>query len=167
MTIKNKLYMYEDNHYTIPILDTLDKKILSIIIENARIPFLELARECNVSGASIHQRIQRLASLGVITGSEYILDPTKIGYFTCAFISIRVQNPSFINSTVDVLHKIPEVVECHYTTGEHPIFIKVYAKSNTELKNFLHRKLQSIEGVTSFETIVSLEESFTRQVPVI
>ena len=99
-------------------LDRLDKKILSLIAEDARIPFLEVARACNVSGAAIHQRIQKLTNLGVLKGSEFIIDPERIGYETCAFIGLNLKNPEKFDDVVEAVRQIPEVVECCYSTGE-------------------------------------------------
>ncbi|MGQ1784421.1 MULTISPECIES: Lrp/AsnC ligand binding domain-containing protein [unclassified Saccharicrinis] len=147
-------------------IDSLDKKILSLIIKNARIPFLEVARECKVSGAAIHQRIQRLMNLEVIKGSEFIINPAKIGYHTCAFMGIFLKKASLFDKVVEMLHEIPQITECHYTTGSYAIFIKIYAKNNEDLKRMLHDKLQSITGISSTETIISLEETFKRQLPV-
>ena len=147
-------------------IDSLDKKILSMITHNARIPFLEVARECNVSGAAIHQRIQRLMNMGVIKGSEFIINPAKIGYHTCAFIGIFLKKASLFDKVVRSLEEIPEVVECHYTTGEYAMFVKIFAKSNEHLKRILHDSLQNIPGIASTETIISLDESFKRQLPI-
>ncbi len=153
--------MDNNNH-----IDSLDRKILQLITRNARIPFLEVARECNVSGAAIHQRINKLTQMGVITGSEFHVDPKKIGYYTRAFIGIFLEKASLYKNVVAKLNEIPEVVECHYTTGNYAIFIKLYTKDNEHLKSILTEKLQAIEGITSTETFISLEESFKRQIPV-
>ena len=147
-------------------IDHLDKKILSLITKNARIPFLEVARECKVSGAAIHQRIQRLMNMGVIKGSEFVINPTKIGFHTCAFMGVFLEKASLFDKVVEAMKQIPEIVECHYTTGQYAIFIKIYAKNNEDLKRMLHDKLQSIEGISSTETIISLEETFKRQLPI-
>ena len=147
-------------------IDTLDKKILSLITKNARIPFLEVARECGVSGAAIHQRIQRLMNIGVIKGSEFIINPGKIGYHTCAFMGIFLKKASLFDKVVTMLESIPQIVECHYTTGQYAIFIKIYAHNNEHLKSILHNKLQAITGISATETIISLEESFKRQIPI-
>lgn len=152
------------DHYTQ--LDQLDKKILQLITHNARIPFLEVARECGVSGAAIHQRVQKLQTMGIIKGSEFVLNPTMIGYHTCAFIGIFLKKASLFDEVVKLLEQIPQIVECHYTTGQYAIFIKIYAKSNEHLKRILHDRLQAIEGISSTETIISLDESFKRQLPV-
>lgn len=147
-------------------LDKLDEKILKLIAENARIPFLEVARECNVSGAAIHQRIQRLNDLGVIKGTEYVFDACKIGYNTCAYMGIFLRDANDFQDVVNELYKIPEVVECHYTTGEYAMFVKIYAKNNREFLSLIHEKLQAIKGISSTETIISLNEAFKRQIPI-
>ena len=128
------------------------------IIKNAKIPFLEVARKCKVSGAAIHQRVQRLVRIGVITGSEYILNPKKIGYFTCAYMGIFLDKASLYYKVVDELEKIPEIIECHYTTGTYSIFVKIFTKNNDHLRTILADKLQSIEGIAR-------TESFCRRQP--
>ncbi len=148
-------------------IDNLDKKILSFISENARIPFLEVARECGVSGAAIHLRIQKLLDTGVILGSQFNIVPTKIGYSTCAYMGIYLSKASEYENVVKYLSMIPEIVECHYTTGEYTIFIKVYTKNNEHLKTILADKLQLIDGISRTETFISLEERFKKQLPIL
>ena len=147
-------------------LDNLDKQILKMIACDARIPFLEVARACNVSGAAIHQRIQKLKNLGVLKGSQFIIDPEKLGYETCAYIGLYLQNPAKFDDVVDELKKIPEVVECHYTTGGFDMFIKIYARNNHHLLNIIHDKLQPL-GLASSETLISFNTVFDRQLPVV
>ena len=106
-------------------LDALDRKILELVIADARVPFLEVARACNVSGAAIHQRIQKLTTLGILKGSQFNIDPEKIGYETCAYIGLFLKDPERFDEVVEELRKIPEVVECHYTTGGFDMFIKI------------------------------------------
>ena len=147
-------------------LDHLDEKILKMITNNARIPFLEVARECGVSGAAIHQRVQRLLNIGVVYGSEFIVNPEKLGYNTCAYMGIHLEKAKFHKQVVKALKSIPEIVECHYTTGQYAIFIKVYAKNNEHLKKILSDQIQKISGISSTETFISLEESFKRTIPI-
>lgn len=147
-------------------LDSLDKKILKLIAEDARIPFLEVARSCNVSGAAIHQRIQKLNNMGVLKGSKFIIDPEKIGYETCAYMGLNLKNPEKFDEVVDELRKIPEVVECHYTTGDYDMFIKIYAVNNHHLLNIIHDRLQPL-GLSRSETIISFNSAFSRQLPII
>jgi len=148
-------------------IDQLDEKILKLIAGNARIPFLEVARECNVSGAAIHQRIQKLQNTGVIKGSEFVLDANKIGYNTCAYMGIFLKDANMFKSVIEELYRIPEVVECHYTTGKYAMFIKIYAKNNKDFLHIIHEKLQPIKGISSTETIISLSEGFKRQLPIL
>lgn len=150
----------------VPRIDALDRKILKLIMGNARIAFLEVARMCGVSGAAIHQRVQRLINIGVIKGSEFILSPTKIGYQTCAFIGVFLKEAGSFNQVVSEMEKIPEIVECHYTTGRYAVFIKIYAMSNEHMKYILSERIQKISGIASTETIISLEETFKRQIEI-
>lgn len=147
-------------------LDSLDKKILKLIAEDARIPFLEVARSCNVSSAAIHQRIQKLNNMGVLKGSKFIIDPEKIGYETCAYMGLNLKNPEKFDEVVDELKKIPEVVECHYTTGDYDMFIKIYAVNNHHLLNIIHDRLQPL-GLSRSETIISFNSAFSRQLPIV
>ena len=147
-------------------LDLLDKKILRLIAGDARIPFLEVARSCNVSGAAIHQRIQKLTNLGILKGSQFIVDPEKVGYETCAYIGLYLQNPAKFDDVVEELKKIPEVAECHYTTGGFDMFIKIYARNNHHLLDIIHDGLQPL-GLSRSETIISFNSAFNRQLPIV
>ncbi len=147
-------------------LDSLDEQILKLIANNARIPFLEVARACNVSGAAIHQRIQKLTNLGIVKGSEFVIDPEKIGYETCAYIGLFLKDPGQFDTVTNALKSIPEVVECHFTTGKYDIFIKIYAKNNHHLLTIIHDKLQPL-GLQRSETIISFNEAIKRQMPIL
>lgn len=147
-------------------LDALDKKILELVIADARIPFLEVARACNVSGAAIHQRIQKLTNIGILKGSQFNIDPEKIGYETCAFIGLYLKDPEKFDDVVEELRKIPEVVECHYTTGGYDMFIKLYAYNNHHLLNVIHDKLQPL-GLSRSETIISFNEAISRPITIV
>ena len=146
-------------------LDNLDKQILKLIADDARIPFLEVARTCNVSGAAIHQRIQKLTSMGILKGSQFIIDPEKMGYETCAYIGLNLKNPEAFDDVVAELKKIPEVVECHYTTGNFDMFIKLYATNNHHLLNIIHDRLQPL-GLASSQTLISFHAAINRQLPI-
>jgi Lrp/AsnC family transcriptional regulator for asnA, asnC and gidA len=147
-------------------IDSLDKKILSMITTNARIPYLEVARECKVSGAAIHQRIQKLTRMGVITGSKFTIEPKKIGFKTCAYMGVFLDKASLYENVLEELKKIPEITQCHYTTGNYSIFIKIFTRDNEHLKRVLTDKLQSIPGIARTETFISLEEGFNRALPI-
>jgi Lrp/AsnC family transcriptional regulator for asnA, asnC and gidA len=144
-------------------IDELDKKILELILKDARIPFLEVARACNVSGAAIHQRIQKLTNIGILKGSQYVVDPEKIGYETCAYIGLNLKDPERFDEVMEALREIPEVVECHYTTGGFDMFLKIYAYNNHHLLTVIHDKLQPL-GLSRSETIISFHEAINRPV---
>ncbi|MBR1631773.1 MAG: Lrp/AsnC ligand binding domain-containing protein [Paludibacteraceae bacterium] len=146
-------------------LDKLDKKILRIISRNARTPFLEVARECKVSGAAVHQRVQKLLQAGVVKGSEFVINTQKVGYHTCAYIGVVVSDVNQSESVIARLREVLEVVECHFTTGRFSMLIKVYAQDNRHLLQLLVGKINTIPGIAHTETIlVSLDEVFHRQV---
>ena len=147
-------------------LDQLDKKILCLIAEDARIPFLEVARECKVSGAAIHQRVQKLTNLGVLKGSQFVIDPEKIGFETCAYMGLNLKNPENFDEVVEALKKIPEIVECHYTTGEYDLFIKVYAHNNHHLLTIIHDKLQVL-GLSRTVSPIPYNAVIDRPLPII
>ena len=147
-------------------LDKIDLHILNIITKNARIPFKDVAAEVGVSRAAVHQRVNRMVDLKVIVGSGYFVDPKKVNYKTCTYVGIFLEKGSLYSNVVEYLKKIPEIVECHYTTGQYAIFIKVYARDNAHLKEILSDRVQKIPGISSTETILSLEETLKRQVSI-
>jgi Lrp/AsnC family transcriptional regulator for asnA, asnC and gidA len=147
-------------------IDNLDKKILSILSKNARIPFKDVAAECNVSRAAIHQRVQHLIDAHVITGSGFDVNPKSLGYSTCTYVGITLEKGSMYKDVVEELTHIPEVVECHFTTGPYTMMVKLYARDNEQLMELLNGRLQGIHGVMSTETLISLEQSIKREIPV-
>ena len=147
-------------------IDNLDRKILSILSDNARLPFKDVAVECGVSRAAIHQRVQRLIDEGIVTGSSFNINPKSLGYTTCTYIGITLERGSMYKNVVERLIHIPEVVECHFTTGPYTMLVKLYAKDNEQLMDLLNNQLQTIPGVVTTETLISLEQSIIRKVPV-
>ncbi len=144
-------------------LDELDYKILGIISNNARISFLEVARMCNVSGAAIHQRVQRLMNSNIIMGSSFTLNTQRMGYETCAFVSLYFDQHADIHEVAKEIEKIPEVTECHHTTGSYDLLIKIYAHNNAHLHDIMQKKLRPL-GMTRSESLISYKESFCRQI---
>lgn len=148
-------------------IDKLDRKILAIISQNARIPFKDVAEECNVSRAAIHQRVQKMIEMKIIVGSGYHINPKILGFNTCTYIGVKLERGSMYKDVVPELEKIPEVVECHFTTGPYTMLIKLYAKDNEHFMELLNGRIQEIPGVISTETMISLRQSFKREIPVI
>ena len=148
-------------------IDHLDRKILDIIIHNARVPSKDIAAECGVSRAAIHQRIQRLAEVNVITGSGYTVNPKALGYTTCTYIGVRLERGAMYRDVVPEFEKIPEIVECHYTTGPYTMLVKLFARDNEHLMELLNNRIQTIPGVVGTETLISLDKSIDRQIPAV
>jgi Lrp/AsnC family transcriptional regulator, regulator for asnA, asnC and gidA len=149
-------------------IDSLDRKILGFLTKDARMPFIEIARKCKVSGAAIHQRVKQLNEAGIVKGSRFVISPKAMKYQTCAFIGIQVHLLT-TKSHQEVFNKIsqvPEIVECHHISGKYSLLIKVYARDNEHLKNLIIEKIQGIPEVTFTETFISLQEGFIRQIPV-
>ena len=147
-------------------IDNLDKKILSILSKNARIPFKDVAAECGVSRAAIHQRVQHLMDNGVITGSGFDVNPKSLGYSTCTYVGITLERGSMYNDVVERIRQIPEIMECHFTTGPYTMLTKVYACDNEHLMELLNNRMQEIPGVTATETLISLEQSIKKEIPI-
>lgn len=149
-------------------IDGLDRRILSILIKDARTPFVEVARKCKVSGAAVHQRVNQMVADGVILGSHFSLDARGLGYGTCAFIGLVI-NLTSTKTHAEVYEKItriPEIVECHHVTGKYSLFVKIFARDNEHLRKLITDRIQSIPEVTTTETFISLEVGFQRQIEV-
>ncbi len=146
-----------------PALDAIDKKILKFLIKNARMPYLEIARECGISGAAIHQRIHKLEEAGVILGSRLLVNPKMLGFDVCAYIGISVHEPQLLRKITDQLQQIPEIVECHFITGTYNIFVKLYCWDNEHLMRVIFDGILHIPGIDTTQTYISLDEVFQRQ----
>ncbi|MCQ2160923.1 MAG: Lrp/AsnC ligand binding domain-containing protein [Bacteroidales bacterium] len=145
-------------------LDAIDRKILSFLVNNARMPFLEIARECGVSGAAIHQRVKKLELNGVISGSRLLVKPQAIGLNVCAFISVSLSEANKYPEVIASLKHIPEIVECHFVTGKASLLLKLYCYDNDHLMDILLNTIQKIPNIQSTDTMISLNEAFERQV---
>ncbi len=143
-------------------LDKLDRKILDLLRKDARIPYLEIARLCGVSGATVHLRIQKLEKMKLILGSRLQLDYRKLGLGVCAFLGIYLEKCNEFEEIFTHLAQIPEITECHYTTGAYAIFVKVYCRDTPHLRELLVNRIQAIPQVRRTETFISLEQTFER-----
>jgi len=144
-------------------IDATDRIILSFLIKNARTPFLEIARSCGISGAAIHQRIRKLEDAGIISGSKFIVKPQAVGFDICAFVGILLDKGHIFDKVVQEIEKIPEIVECHFTTGTWSLLVKMYCVDNQHLMNVLVTKMQKIPGIARTETFISLDQAIDRE----
>lgn len=145
-------------------IDGIDKIIIKRLVEDARTPVLGIAREVGISGAAIHQRLRKLEDSDLMLGSKLILNPKALGYTTTAYVGIFLESASLYSSAIKRLREIPEVVECHYTTGNWSIFVKILARDNEDLMNILNKEVQRINGVARTETFISLDQQINRQI---
>ena len=145
-------------------IDEIDRRILSYLVNNARMPFLEIARECNISGAAVHQRVKKMESNGIISGSRMVIKPGAIGLNVCAFISVCLSEGNKYQDVVAALKHVPEIVECHFITGKAALFLKVYCFDNEHLLDILINTIQRIPYVQSTDTMISLDQSFEREI---
>lgn len=145
-------------------VDVIDQKILSYLVKNARMPFLEIARECGISGAAIHQRVKKMEEAGIIAGSRMIVKPKALGFDVCAFVGVRLSAANQYEGVVDALKQMPEVVECHFITGGYGLLLKLFCRDNEHLMEVLVNTIQNIPGISDTETFISLDQAFERQV---
>ena len=145
-------------------IDNIDLKILSILTEDAKIPYTEVAKKVFVSGGTVHVRMRKLEEMGIVTGTTLSMDYSKLGYDITAFLGIYLEKSSMYDSVLQRLRAIPEIVKIHYTTGTYNLFIKIHAKDTKHLKSVLHDKIQKVEGIERTETMISLEESLNRHI---
>ena len=144
------------------ILDELDYKILNLISNDTRISFLEVSRICNVSGAAVHQRVQKMINNNIITGSEFKLNLNKMGYDTCAFLELQFNNFEDINSIIEKLKNIPEIVECHLTVGDYDLMVKLHARNNIHLSDIIKHQIKPL-GLIRIKSTISYGEPFHKQ----
>ena len=145
-------------------LDEIDRKILYYLVNNARMPYMEIARECGISGAAVHQRIKKMEEGGVITGSQMMVKPGTLGLNVCAFINITLAEDNKYSEVIDALRHVSEIVECHFVTGRSALLLKVYCIDNDHLMETIINTIQRIPYVQSTETMISLDQAFERQV---
>jgi len=143
-------------------IDSIDLKILTELIEDASLPYTEIAKKIGVSGGTIHVRMKKMEDLGIVKGSHLEINYTRLGYDITAFLGIYLDKSEFYDKAVDDLRKIPEVVNVHYTTGNYSMFVKIICRDTQHLREVLHDKIQKVYGIQRTETSISLEESINR-----
>ncbi|WP_081210557.1 Lrp/AsnC family transcriptional regulator [Salegentibacter sediminis] len=148
------------------VVDGIDKTILNHLMEDAKKPILEIARSIGITGAAVHQRLRKLEKSGLIEGSKLIVDPRVLGFKTMAFVGVYLDKAVSNPQAVKKLSEIPEVIECHYTTGDWSIFLKILCRDNEHLMQVLNKDIQAIEGVSRTETFISLNQQIKRQIKI-
>lgn len=145
-------------------IDGIDKILLNGLMQNARMSINQLSKQVGISGAAVHQRIKKLEKSGIIEGSQITINPKQLGYTTLAFVGIYLDKAMNNPSAVTQLKKINEVIECHYTTGDWSVLVKILCKDNEHLMNLLNNQIQKIPGISRTETFISLDQQIGRQI---
>ncbi|GAA4375991.1 Lrp/AsnC ligand binding domain-containing protein [Hymenobacter koreensis] len=148
-------------------LDDTDRKILALLLEDAKMPYTEIARKVHVSGGTVHVRMARLEELGIVRGATLKIDYPKLGYGVNAFLGIYLLKSSVYSSVAEQLRDIPEVVSIHFTTGAYGVFARLVCRDTQHLRDVLHDRIQLIEGIERTETLISLEETLNRPIHLI
>lgn len=146
-------------------IDNTDLRILSLLMENAGLPYTEIGKRVFVSGGTVHVRMKKMEQMGIVKGSQLLIDPTKLGWDISAFLGIYLDKSSLYEEVAQDLENIPEVVNIHYTTGIYSIFAKIACRDTGHLREVLHDKIQKVKGIQRTETFISLEERINRSIP--
>jgi Lrp/AsnC family transcriptional regulator for asnA, asnC and gidA len=149
----------EENYH----IDKIDKQILSILMENAKTPYTEIAKKLLVSPGTIHVRMKKMEYVGLVKKSQLTINHELLGYDLTAFLGIYLEKGSNYKDVIEQMDKIPEIVEAHYTTGVYSIFAKITCKNTKHMRHVLNEEIQSVSGIQRTETIISLEQSIEKQ----
>lgn len=146
-------------------IDKTDLKILALLMENAGLPYTEIGKRVFVSGGTVHVRMKKMEQMGIVKGSQLLIDPAKLGWDISAFLGVYLDKSSLYEEVAVDLEKIPEVVNIHYTTGIYSIFAKIVCRDTGHLREVLHDKIQKVKGIQRTETFISLDERINRSIP--
>jgi Lrp/AsnC family transcriptional regulator, regulator for asnA, asnC and gidA len=148
-------------------IDNTDLKILALLMQDAKMPYTTIGEKIFVSGGTVHVRMGKMEEMGIVKGSQLIIDPVKLGWDISAFLGIYLDKSELYDTVAKQLEEIPEVVAINYTTGQYSIFAKIVCRDTQHLREVLHDKIQKVGGIQRTETFISLEERFNRPIPII
>lgn len=147
-------------------IDDIDRKILALLLEDAQMPYTEVAKKVFVSPGTVHVRMKKLVDLGIVTGSQLKINYTQLGYDVKAFLGVFLEKGALYDDVVDELNQVPEITNIDYTTGNYAMFVKILCRDTKHLREVLHDKVQKVEGIARTETIISLNEDINRNVAI-
>jgi len=136
-------------------LDDLDRRILNILQDDAKLPYAVIAKRMGISPSGVHKRVKRLMAIGAIKKFVATVDPAIFGKKLKAFIGISTL-PGACGGVISRLFQRPEVMEIHEVAGEHDLFVKVIVEDTLKLNEILH-EMDRIQGVSSTRTLVVLK----------
>ena len=145
-------------------LDDVDYRILNLLTQDAKMPYTEIARQIHVSGGTVHVRMGRLEELGIVRRATLDLDLPKLGYGMQAFVGVYLQKNSLYLSVIEAMKGIAEITDAYATTGQYGLFVRLVCRDTQHMRAVLHDQVMFIEGVERTETLVLLDEAFSRAV---
>jgi len=140
-------------------LDAIDRKLLALIQDDAKLSQAELAKAVGLTAPSVNERIRKLERAGVIRGYVALLDERKLGQDITAFVEIFIEHPKFESSFIEAVGDLDEVLECHHITGEFSLLLKVRVKDMAAFRRLLIEKLNTVRGVRQTRTLIVLATS--------
>ena len=136
-------------------MDAIDVKILEVLQENARVSISELSKKINLSLSAVSERLKKLERSNVINSYTAILDPKLLGRDLSVFISIGLEATSDTKAFLEFVSQSPEILECHYITGEYDYLLKVTTNNTDSLEKIMNN-IKSFSGIKHTQTNVIL-----------
>lgn len=136
-------------------MDEIDKQILNIIQDNARITNADIARQVGLAPSAVLERVRKLEERGIIKGYVTKIEARALGLMMTAFVFVRTDDMSWESAAK--LAAIPEVLEVHNVAGEDCYLLKVRVPDGESLSDLLHERISEIEGVRTTRSIIVLK----------
>ena len=137
-------------------LDGIDRKILSLLQDDAKISQAELAKAVGLTAPSVNERIRKLERGGIIRGYVAVLDERKLGHDITAFVEIFIEHPKYESGFIEAVQELDQVLECHHITGEFSLLLKVRVRDMAAFRKLLIEKLNTVRGVRQTRTLIVL-----------
>ncbi|MEZ5714707.1 MAG: Lrp/AsnC family transcriptional regulator [Paracoccaceae bacterium] len=150
-------------------LDSIDRRILSVVQRNGRISNADLSEAINLSPSACHRRVQRLEREGFIRDYVALLDARKLGVATTVFVEITLQGQAdeVLDAFEKAVSRIPDVLECHLMAGTADYILKVVAENTEDFARIHRQHLARLPGVAQMQSSFALRTVFkTTALPV-
>lgn len=138
-------------------VDSIDKKILELLMENSRISYAEIGRRVHLSRVAVRERIKQMEESGIITQYSTIVDRTALGLELAVFLEIEVL-PSKIEIVAYEISKMKEVSIVYQMTGPTILHVHVFIENSEKLSKFLNNKIYPLEGITRTSVYMLLRD---------